>query len=249
MKDSSFAEWRDNVSDLNFAFYSDVGGRSNNEDSYIAKKIDNNYLFIVADGLGGHDGGELASRAVVDSIEEYILKHKEFNIATAVEFANRVVINMQTATNSKMKSTVVIAYVTPRKTYFAHVGDTRVYAFKGNSIISQSIDHSVPQLAVSTGEITPDGIRSHTNRNVLTRALGASKNVKVDVTELDNSEYDSLLLCSDGFWEYVLENDMISTKRASHSAEKWLCKMRAIQLENSPSNCDNNTAIAVIKEF
>ena len=237
------------MSDLDFAFYSDVGGRSNNEDSFIAKKIDDNYLFIVADGLGGHEDGELASRAVVDSIKEYILNHKEFNIATAIEFANKVVIDKQNATNSKMKSTVVMAYVTPCKTYFAHVGDTRAYAFKGNSIVFQSIDHSASQLAVSVGEITPGGIRSHPDRNILLRALGASDSVKVDVTELDNSEYDSLLLCSDGFWEYVLESDMLSAKKQYHSSDKWLYKMRKVQLENSPSNCDNNTAIAVVKEI
>ncbi len=234
--------------ECNFAFYSDIGGRSNNEDSYIAKQINDNYLFVVADGLGGHDDGELASRAVVDSIKGYFLNQKDFNITVAVEFANKVVIDKQNTTNSKMKSTVAIAYITPHKTYFAHVGDTRIYAFKGDSIVFQSIDHSASQLAVFAGDITSDGIRNHPDRNILLRALGASITVKVDVKELDNSEYDSILLCSDGFWEYVLERDMLLSKEENQTADKWLYKMRKVQLKNAPSDCDNNTAIAVVKE-
>lgn len=233
--------------DLDFAFYTDVGGRKNNEDSYIAKQIGDNYLFVVADGLGGHDDGELASQIAVESIKESLLSSDEINLCAVVESANRAVLNKQANTNSKMKSTVALTYATPRKTYFAHVGDTRIYAFKDSAIVFQSIDHSASQLAVSVGEITTKDIRNHPDRNVLLRALGATDNIKVDVFELENSDYDSLLLCSDGFWEYVLEDDMIEARMQCQAADKWLYKMRMIQLENAPENCDNNTAIAVIK--
>lgn len=233
--------------DLDFAFYTDVGGRKNNEDSYIAKQIGDNYLFVVTDGLGGHDDGELASQIAVESIKESMLISDKINLCDVVEMANKAVLNKQANTNSKMKSTVALTYVTPRKTYFAHVGDTRIYAFKDNAIVFQSIDHSASQLAVSVGEITTKDIRNHPDRNVLLRALGATDNIKVDVFELENADYDSLLLCSDGFWEYVLEDDMIETRMQCQAADKWLYKMRMIQLENAPENCDNNTAIAVIK--
>lgn len=236
------------MTECDFAFYSDVGGRSNNEDAYLAKKIQEDYLFIVADGLGGHEDGEKASRAAVDAVKEYILKHGGADIRGAVEFANDVVVSAQRQADSKMKTTIAIAYVKADRTIFAHVGDTRIYAFRNGRIVFQTIDHSVSQLAVSVGEIKAEDIRGHWDRNVLTRALGAAESVRVDVAEVANEEYDSLLLCSDGFWEYVLEKEMCETREGSGAADLWLLKMRKIQLDRAPEKCDNNTAVAVIKQ-
>ncbi len=232
--------------DLDFAFYSDVGGRANNEDSYLSKKISNGYLFIVADGLGGHDDGEMASYSAVNSIKEYLANNETKSVSEAICFANNKVLDMQVKHSSKMKTTVALAYVTDSKTVIAHIGDSRVYVFKNGRIIHQTIDHSASQLAVSVGEIRPEDIRKHEDRNVLLRALGASDNIKVETTELQNDEYDALLLCSDGFWEYVLECEMENELSSSKAADKWLYKMRSIQLGRAPEKCDNNTAIAVM---
>jgi serine/threonine protein phosphatase PrpC len=233
--------------DLDFAFYTDIGGRKNNEDAYLAKKIGDNYLFVVADGLGGHGDGELASKIVVDSIKECFIKNFEFDIRLAIEMANKSILSKQIVANSNMKSTVALVYITPRKTYFANVGDTRIYAFKADSIVFQSVDHSASQLAVRTGEITTEQIRNHPDRNMLLRALGATDDVKVDITEFDNADYDSVLLCSDGFWEYVLEEEMTKKLSQYQTANTWLYNMRLLQLERARENCDNNTAIVVVK--
>lgn len=234
------------MQELDFAFYSDVGGRANNEDAYIAKRIENGYLFIVADGLGGHDDGEMASYSAVNGVKEFLLDHRDGDVVEAVHQANRQVLELQEQRASKMKTTMAVAYVTEHTTTIAHVGDSRVYAFKEGRVVHQTIDHSASQLAVTIGEIRPEDIRHHEDRNVLLRALGAGDEVKVDFTELANDQYDALLLCSDGFWEYVLESEMESELAASNAADKWLYKMRAIQLDRAPENCDNNTAIAVM---
>lgn len=234
------------MQDLDFAFYSDVGGRANNEDSYLSKKISNGYLFIVADGLGGHDDGEMASYSAVNSIKEYLVNNEVGSVSEAICFANEKVVEMQAKHSSKMKTTIALAYVTESKVVIAHVGDSRIYAFKNGRIVHQTVDHSASQLAVSVGEIRPEDIRNHEDRNVLLRALGAGDNVKVEITELVNNDFDALLLCSDGFWEYVLETEMESELISSKSADKWLYKMRAIQLNRAPEKCDNNTAIAVM---
>lgn len=234
------------MQDIDFAFYSDIGGRTNNEDSYLSKKILNGYLFIVADGLGGYDDGEKASYSAVNAIKEYLINHDTGSISEAICFANNSVMEMQEKYSSKMKTTIALAYVTDSKTVIAHVGDSRVYAFKNGRIVHQTIDHSASQLAVSVGEIRPEDIRNHEDRNVLLRALGASENVKAEVSEIENNDFDALLLCSDGFWEYVLEAEMESELTCSKSADKWLYKMRAIQLNRAPEKCDNNTAIAVM---
>lgn len=234
------------MQDLDFAFYSDVGGRANNEDSYLSKKISNGYLFIVADGLGGHDDGEMASYSAVNSIKEFLVNNEVGSVSEAICFANNKVVEMQAKHSSKMKTTIALVYVTESKAVIAHVGDSRVYAFKNGSIVHQTVDHSASQLAVSVGEIRPEDIRNHEDRNVLLRALGASENVKVEVAEIGINDFDALLLCSDGFWEYVLETEMESELMCSKSADKWLYKMRAIQLNRAPERCDNNTAIAVM---
>lgn len=234
------------MQELDFAFYSDVGGRTNNEDSQLSKKISNGYLFIVADGLGGHDEGEMASYSAVNAIKEYFANNGE-SVVDAIEFANERVLEMQAKHSSKMKTTVALAYVTENKTVIAHVGDSRVYAFRDGRIVHQTVDHSASQLAVSVGEIRPEDIRHHEDRNVLLRALGAGERIKVERYELPNGEYDALLLCSDGFWEYVLESEMETELSNSKAADKWLYKMRSIQLNRAPERCDNNTAIAVMR--
>ena len=234
------------MQDLDFAFYSDVGGRANNEDSYLSKKISSGYLFIVADGLGGHDDGEMASYSAVNSIKEYLVNNEGGTVSEAICFANNKVIEMQAKHSSKMKTTIALVYVTESKAIIAHIGDSRVYAFKNGRIVHQTVDHSASQLAVSVGEIRPEDIRKHEDRNVLLRALGASDNVKVEVSEIGSGDFDALLLCSDGFWEYVLETEMESELACSKSADKWLYKMRAIQLNRGPERCDNNTAIGVM---
>ncbi len=230
--------------ELDFAFYSDVGGRANNEDSYLAKRIGDAYVFIVADGLGGHDDGEVASRSVVDAVKECLLNG--VSISDSIEYANSVITQLQNSTDSKMKTTIASVYMDEENTVIAHIGDTRIYAFKDGELVFQSTDHSASQLAVMVGEIELGEIRNHPDRNVLTRAIGSSEEVKPDVTCVATSSFDALLLCSDGFWEYVLESDMISALNDSKSADKWLYKMRTIQLERAPKNCDNNTAIAVM---
>lgn len=234
------------MKDLDFAFYSDVGGRTNNEDSYLSEKISNGYLFIVADGLGGHGCGEKASGLAVDMIKEFLENNENGSVLEAVGLANSKVLAMQAEYSSNMKTTIALAYVLDKKTVIAHVGDSRVYLFKKGKIVHQTIDHSASQLAVTIGEISSADIRKHKNRHILLRAIGAGNSVKVEISEIENGNFDALLLCSDGFWEYVHESEMESKLARSESADEWLIKMRLIQLERAPERCDNNTAIAVI---
>lgn len=237
------------MSEYDYAFYSDVGGRNKNEDFCLAKGVKKNHLFLVADGLGGYDLGDEASKLVAHYIKDDLINDDEISddkIISSIENANKKLITQQDYMNSKMKTTIAVVLLNYGTAYFAHVGDTRIYAFHKNKVVYQSIDHSASQLAVLAGEITESEIRHHKDRNVLTRALGVAEHIKVDVFQLNLEGIDAILLCTDGFWEFVTEEDMIRTKSESISADKWLYKMRAIQLKNAPSNCDNNTAIAVM---
>jgi serine/threonine protein phosphatase PrpC len=167
------------------------------------------------------------------------------DIFAAIEYANAQVLAQQEQTMSKMKTTIAMAYIKVDETIIAHVGDSRVYAFKDGKVIFQTMDHSASQMAVAVGEITLDEIRNHEDRNRLTRVLGASDEIKIDAVSIQNDQYDALLICSDGFWEYVLEDEMEESLVSSDSAMNWLYKMRTIQANRAPENCDNNTAIVI----
>lgn len=224
--------------------YSDIGGRSNNEDSFYFGTSHNGILIVVADGLGGHENGEMASSLAIKEIKNRFFSTSiVFELEDAILSANNKILELQKKTNKKMKTTVTAAWIGRYATKFANVGDSRTYAFLKDEMIFQSLDHSASQMAVSIGEIETSEIRHHADRNILTRALGVSNELKIDVVEVDNSKYDSLLLCSDGFWEYVYEDEMIGHKICSQSSSIWLLKMRNELTKRIPQNNDNNTAI------
>lgn len=228
--------------------YTAVGGRKNNEDALIISQRDPALLYVVADGLGGHDSGELASEIAVNEIKEiFDSDPKSFDPISAIQSANTKILQEQINTGLKMKTTIVLAYINNDQIVFAHVGDSRAYAFKDKSIMYQSVDHSASQMAVSIGEITADQIRNHEDRNVLTRALGVSENIKVDVVSVPCSQVDAMILCTDGFWEYVYEEDMLKTLSSSKNPDVWLYKMREVLCKNISVGNDNNTAITIMK--
>lgn len=228
--------------------YTAVGGRKNNEDALIISQRDPALLYVVADGLGGHDSGELASEIAVNEIKEiFDSDPNSFDPISAIQSANTKILQEQINTGLKMKTTIVLAYINNDQIVFAHVGDSRAYAFKDKSIMYQSVDHSASQMAVSIGEITADQIRNHEDRNVLTRALGVSENIKVDVVSVPCSQVDAMILCTDGFWEYVYEEDMLKTLSSSKNPDVWLYKMREVLCKNISVGNDNNTAITIMK--
>lgn len=232
-----------------FEYYTDVGGRTLNEDSYLCLNGSNCNLFAVADGLGGHDRGEIASGIVVDELKkEFLASPKRFNSVDVISKANLRIIQEQRQKGSNMKTTIAMVYIDKDKTTIVHVGDTRIYAFNNAEIVYQSIDHSASQMAVAVGEIPSSKIRFHEDRNVLTRVLGASEELRIDVDVLQNNEYSALLLCSDGFWEYVVENEMCEALLQSVNPSDWLKKMRDILQKRTPSDNDNNTAVCIIVE-
>ena len=232
---------------IRFHSYTHVGGRPNNEDSYYAGQNGDLCLFVVADGLGGHDSGEVASAIAANELKDRFLREGcRFQIEEAILAANEKILETQRETGLNMKTTVTAVFVNGETTVVANVGDSRSYAFRGREIAFQSVDHSAAQMAVNVGEITPAEIRGHEDRNILTRALGASANVKIDLFELPASSYDSLLLCSDGFWEYVLEDEMIDTKEKAPYPSDWLNRMRNLLRKRVPEGHDNNTAIVVM---
>lgn len=229
------------------------GDRRVNEDSighYMEKDIG---LFIVADGLGGHGAGDIASHYVV---EQYLMQYYEDYHDSAERYFSGVFTSVQAGLhdlqkqmNKDMKSTAAAVFLTDERLSVCHIGDSRVYVFGKKKILYRTLDHSVPQMLASAGEIKEKNIRFHPDRNRLLRALGEESDVvDYDMYSMNLSpNVDGILICSDGFWEYVEEREMIRTLYKADGAEKWISDMEGLVLKNGKEHTkDNYSAIGIM---
>ncbi len=229
--------------------YSDIGKRDKNEDSFLVCEREGALIAAVADGLGGCRGGEVASAFAVDELKQRFEANAALDLGKALEEINSGLLLKQRELGMKMKTTICAVLINAEHTVAANIGDSRIYAFKDDRIVFQSTDHSVAQMCVDLGEITPEGIRTHEDRCILTRSLGSKQDIRADITVLDNSSYDSLLICSDGFWGGVVEQQMCSALEQSETPGEWLGTMRKLCGTEINSDNDNNTAVVInIKE-
>lgn len=231
---------------ISASYYSDIGGRNKNEDAVTILESGSTVLGIVADGLGGHLGGEIASKSALRTINARIAHCPVSRTALleAIQAANSAI--LADPSHRAMKTTVAALWLDDRNALGATVGDTRIYQFRAGRILYQSIDHSAAQAAVYAGDITADEIRGSRERHKLTRALGAEEEVRADIVSLETAPGDAFLLCSDGFWELLQEKEMLSCLAASGSAGEWLKKMRGQVSARSDASSDNHSAVAII---
>lgn len=230
------------------AYLSEQGGRDKNDDTVSIIQENNSICVFVGDGLGGYDGGRIASQTAAMAIKDFRKQYGLLNdecMVTAAEVADDAVKNQQMIRKANMKTTMVVLEIDHGNARWMHVGDSRLYHFQKNRIVHQTMDHSVSQVAVLMGEISQNEIRFHEDRNRVLRALG-SENAKPEISPLKNLEEDSVfLLCTDGFWEYVYENEMEETLETSSSPKEWLDKMSRLLEGRVPDGNDNYTAAAV----
>lgn len=233
---------------ITIASFSYRGGRKENEDSMCTVSANEFALCAVADGLGGHQAGAVASKMVIDSIQKQSNELQEItaeSIRTMFHNANATVYQNQPSVGS-MKSTLAALWYYNHQTIVAHSGDTRIYGFENGEIFYQSTDHSVSQLAVLTGEIQKEEIRFHIDRNKVLSVLGGEEPPRVELKELPYGEQEqTYLLCSDGFWEYVWEDEMcIDLAKAKHPQD-FLDSMLARLAKRVEEGHDNFTAVCI----
>ncbi len=239
---------------MNSWIYTHNGDRPVNEDSAGKIDTDSGAFFIVCDGLGGHGKGDLASQCAVRCAKE---KVEEMG-ANADEVLESAFLNAQNNlldeqvkldAVSEMKTTMVCLRIYDGLAQWGHVGDTRFYMFRKKKLFTRTLDHSVPQMLVASGEIKEKDIRFHEDRNRLIRVLGTSWDTpKYEIAEpVSIQEGDAFLMCTDGFWELLTEKDMIKCLKKSSSAQEWLERMTEIVNKNGKKvDMDNNTALGVI---
>ena len=205
----------------------------------------------MADGLGGHDRGEVASRCAVNAALTAFgecPRTQPEQIAQVMDAANRAVRERQGDDHGyhSMKTTLVAMFYRRGQVAFAHVGDSRLYLFRNKRIVFQTRDHTLSQMQAEAGNLPEEDVRFHDGRNRLLRALGATDAVRADVTDaIRLRRGDAVLLCTDGFWENVLEQCMEDTLSIAASPAQWLELMRFHHQKVCTQRQDNFTAMAV----
>lgn len=230
-----------------YASFSNAGARANNEDALGVRSREGSLLAVVADGLGGHDNGELASRLAVDSIFRELQPEQvdEDTLAYSLLHAHDAI----RSTPNCGKTTVAALWLWESLGVAAHVGDSRIYQFRDGGIVYQSQDHSMVHLALTVGEITAQELRHHKDRNKLFRVLGEeNESLKVDSTELEILPGDRFLICSDGFWEPVTEENMLRDLKEAQTPQQWLNRMLDRITAAAAPKQDNYSAICIFAE-
>lgn len=214
--------------EVKFSQYTDCGGRKNNEDSIGI----GDGIYIVADGLGGHSYGEIASSKVVEFLIQNYQGLEDFQdekMKEIIKNTNNYLCDLKREKPfyENMATTVVSAFIKEEKFNYLNVGDSRMYYFRKNKIYRQSKDHSMTQIAVDMGEIKKKQMRFDENRNRLTKVLGTNPELKVSdkFEAFQMMRGDAFLLCTDGFWEYISEWKMRWFLMISKTPEDWMNKM------------------------
>jgi protein phosphatase len=171
-------------------------------------------LFVVADGVGGYQGGAEAAQTTVDGFAAHLKSHGNLPLSEALQQAVRSVsadLQKRSAADPALRgmgSTVVLCVVNGNRAIYAHAGDSRVYLVRDRKLTQLTRDHSVMERLVSGGVLTPAQAREHPDASVLTRAIGQASDVELDIAEITLQPGDALLLCSDGLWGYAEHEEM-----------------------------------------
>lgn len=220
-----------------------------NEDSLVI--VPDLGLFAVADGMGGHQAGEVASRMALEELVRFIRPRLSRNgdpgdlLARGVQEANRLVYQLSCASAGcrGMGTTISAAILRDRDLFLAHVGDSRIYLLRGNKIWQITEDHSLVQEMVRIGGLTAEEAWNHPRRNVLTRALGTEPRVRVDSLHVKLQAKDRVILCTDGLTGHLRPAEIGALVQQNPELQKAVKVL--VQTALDRGGTDNITVILV----
>lgn len=225
---------------------SHTGARDNNEDNFLVMKLPDAYLLAVADGLGGHNAGEIASQIAVDTLKE-VFEREYWEgmgddgvkglLEKAYRLAHERISKNAVGEREGMGTTLVTAFVKDGKAIIANTGDSRAYLIRNGKIVARTKDHSLVQELIDKGEITPEEAKRHPMKNIITKALGID--FGVDFYEWELEKGDILLLSSDGLHDYVDEDKVEIALRDKNAEDVG----RKLVEEALPVTKDNVTVV------
>lgn len=242
---------------ITYYMFTNEGNHEPNEDTVGMTEQNGKYCFAVADGLGGHGMGDKASQLVVGEAMKLFLEEEENPnfISDAFDKGQESLLQAQKKerTIHAMRTTMVLLSMGEDAINYGHIGDTRLYYFRKNRLISRTLDHSVPQMLVCARKIKEKDIRNHPDRNRLLRVMGtewSGKDYEVGKTiKREKRKRQAFLLCTDGFWELIDEKIMEKCLKKAESVKDWITEMSKIVAENGKDiEMDNYSAIGVFVE-
>ena len=247
---------------LRFEGYTDVGQtRPINEDSFYlseySQELDAAYV-MVADGMGGHQAGEVASSMAITQISDVINQGfmadmspsaiKEL-LVRGIKKANSVIYDKgQTEEGCRgMGTTVTLCFILGETAFIAHVGDSRAYILRQGVLHQITVDHSLVQELLQNGKITEEEAANHPQKNVITRALGTDAGVEIDLYEFTLCDGDLMLLCTDGLSNMLPDEVLTKMMQEGNGALHILAK-ELVAAANERGGFDNITAVVLTKE-
>lgn len=249
---------------LDYGLITDQGQQRDHNEDYVEARVYTHShgqllgLFIVADGLGGQDSGEVASRLATETVWQRLcqriwlpflrgelppLDEPEEALIEATQAANEAVYQARAARSSQMSTTLTMALVVNQIAYIANVGDSRTYRWTSDGLQRITRDHSLVQRLVDTGQITPQEAYAHPRRNIIYHSVGDRPQVEVDTFRCPLAEGDRLILCSDGLWELVREEGLEEVLLAEPDPRR-ACQ-RLVEYANLAGGDDNISVIVV----
>ena len=236
--------------EFDYAIYTDRGGQEMNEDYADATRGDRLNIWAAADGLGCHDERETASGMAVQHLMGLYKNGGTFSVDTlrrGISDINALLLEKQKDGGANMRTTLAVAISDGRRLIWTNVGDTRIYYFSHNKKVMVTQDHTVAGSLLRGRGAAATDVRFHEDRNRLLHVLG-KPGLKFDAAQLPIQIHpgDAMLLCSDGFWQYVYDAEMETDLLKAAAAQDWLETMLVRNFNRAPKNCDNITAIAVL---
>jgi serine/threonine protein phosphatase PrpC len=244
---------------LSIAMLSRQGARERNEDACGhwgngSSGRDGPVCCVLADGAGGHGGGDIASRTAVAAVLDSVAAEPACGprrVAELLELANRAVRARQSSSDSTrdMRSTLVvwIGDASSRTAAWGHVGDSRLYCFRDGRVLLRTRDHSLYQAMIDAGYAVPADPRSSPERNVLTASLGSAGALEAEVVaeHFRMAVGDAFLMCSDGLWGQVQESDMEAALQRAASPQAWIEELADRVQRQAGAEQDNYSALAI----
>ncbi len=220
--------------------------RELNEDSvYAGELADKAFLALVADGMGGYNAGEIASRMAVDEVRQCLPSLDGKGLAEGFRQANQKIFDLAVSKPEyrNMGTTLAGCIIKENMLYAANVGDSRIYLICGKKIRQITVDHSYVQELVDMGHITKDEAAGHPNKNIITRAIGTDRSVEVDTFAYKVKGGDMVILCSDGLSNYLDETELLAVAQKYKKPETCARHMLDAALERG--GCDNISVIVL----
>ncbi|ERI92859.1 putative serine/threonine phosphatase stp [Clostridiales bacterium oral taxon 876 str. F0540] len=227
---------------------SDIGNiRKLNEDSMGYHEDSIKKVYIVADGMGGHNAGEIASKIAVEKVIEYLnslqsIEDAQEAIKSAIEFSNKQIyeFSQSNAVLNGMGTTITACLLVENKMVVANVGDSRCYIISKDRLVQVTKDHSLVQQLVDNGSITAEEAAAHPNKNIITRSLGTAPVVDVDTYVLDLQHINKVLLCTDGLSNSLTEDEIYNI--VIENTNQDACN-KLIEISKQNGGRDNITVI------